>query len=288
MTESIERNYHLGFAQASLVGLFNDGFSEALRESWRAGTTITRYGRRWHLTKIIAETDDLDFGRIGFVNDDAASTLQFDRESNDFVHGEAPSGVVVPFAIRKSDGVIAYQLRPGIVRETTFTGALEELLNASGGRHVWEIRTFTEERNFSDWLGTYPIVTRFDFTLERPNPHYFGADRVEHAIEDVRLESIRLVGKARDGEAIDPTADLFQQAVDHVTRDYGKAKVVGSSPDGNETVWVKLRGVVNGRVAAKRTRRAVGTEEAPEALLREALSAAPGGELLNLNAQDDD
>lgn len=288
MTEPIERNYHLGFAQASLGGLFSEDLSQALRSSWKPGTTITRYGRRWVLAKIIEETGDVVFGRIGFVNDDATTTLHFDREINDFVHGEAPAGVVVPFAVRKVDGVISYQLRPGIVRETTFTGALEELLNAHGGEYIWEIRTFTEERNFSEWIATYPTVTRFDFTLERPNPHYFGADQVEHAIEDVRLESIRLVGKAREGESIDPTADLFQQAVDHVTRNYGKAKVVGTSPDGNETVWVKLRGLTSGRVAAKRTRRAVGGEEAPEGVLGEALAVVPTGELLNLNAEDDD
>jgi len=46
----------------------------------------------------------------------------------DFKRGVAPSGAIVPFGIMTADGTIAFQLRAGIVRESTFIGALRTLL----------------------------------------------------------------------------------------------------------------------------------------------------------------
>ena len=289
MVENVERNYYLGYAKATLLGLFEPGsIEQALKESWRPGASITRYGRRWHLTKIVAAAEDLDIGRIGFVSDDEVSTLAFDPEINDFVSGEAPSGVVVPFAVRKSDGVIVYQLRLGLVRETTFTGALEELLNSNSLPYEWSIESYVEERSFEEWLGYFPAVTRFDVTLDRPNPNYCGATWVESAVEGTHSESLRLVAKAPEGESLDTASELFQQAVDHVTRNNGQAKIVGHDKEGAESTWVKLRGVA-ARVAGRRVRRAVGEEEAPVEVLMEAFSAAPSTlDLVNLNARDNE
>lgn len=288
MAEIVERNYYMGYAKASLSGLFDPGIAQALRESWRPGASVTRYGRRWHLTKIVSETNDLEIGRIGFVADDELSTLQFDPETNDFVFGEAPSGVVVPFAIRKSDGAIAYQLRPGIVREKTFTGALEGLLSSTSSVNVWSIESYVDQRDFPQWLSDYPHVTRMDVTLDRPNPNYHGRQWLESAVEGVHTESLRLVAKAIEGDALETDSELFQQAVDHVSEGYGNATIVGRDDGGTESTWVKLRGAVAG-VAKRRTRRAVGPEEVPVELLIEAISEAPSESgLANLNAQNDE
>lgn len=287
MPEESERRYHVGFAVAMLETL-SDSISEALAESWKPGAAITRYGRSWHLTKVVHETDALYFGRIGFVNEDELSTLRFDPGTNDFEYGEAPSGIVVPFVIRKSDGVIAFQLYPGVVRETTFTGALQELLNKASQEHVWRIRSFVETRTFEQWIASTSGVTKFDFTLERPNPNYADRPRVEEIIEGVELAAVRFAGRAPEGQTINEGAEIFQEALDHVLRDYGKAKVVGIDDEGSESTWVKLRGRL-GSVASKRTRRGIGTEQAPEDVLREVLNEAPvANDAVDLDARDDE
>jgi len=274
MPEEGQRNYHIGYAKAVFDSLF-DNLDEALEESWKPGASITRYGRRWHLTKIVDETDDLYFGRIGFVTDHEVSTLRFDQAIQDFVFGDAPSGYVVPFAIRKADGVIAYQLYPGIVRETTFTGAMTDLLNNASENYIWRIESFVEIREFQEWLAETPAITRFDLTLERPNPNYAGRPRIEEMVEEVRVETLRLVGKAIEGESVNLNADYFQQALDHVIyHEYGKAKLRGVDTDGEESVWEKIRGVV-GRVASRRVFHAPGPVEAPEDILSFAMAEAP-------------
>lgn len=287
MPEETEHNYHIGYAMAVLETL-SDDIGEALAESWKPGTTVTRYNRKWRLTKVVHETPALYFGRIGFVSDDELSTLKFDPVSNDFVYGEAPSGVVVPFVVRKVDGVIAFQLYPGVVRETTFTGALQELLNDASDQHVWRVSSFVETRDFFDWVATTDGVTKFTFTLERPNPNYVDREHVEEIIEDLELEVAKLSGRAREGESVNIGADVFREALDHVTRDYGKAKIIGLDREGSESTWVKLRGM-NGRVAQKRTRRGFGTVQAPEDVLREVLDEAPiSPDLVDLSVGDEE
>ena len=183
-------------------------------------------------------------GRIGFLTDASLQSLFFDRVTGEFVADAVTSGVVVPFAIRLSDGVITYQLRPGLVRENSFTGALEGLLNAPGSEYAWEVRAAVEERSWEAWKDSAARINSFAIKVERPNPHY-GDDRlIEEAVEGVNLEYLRLAGKAEDvGSGVDPNADLFRQAVNHVLRGYGRATVQGVDGQGEESTWVKVKGL---------------------------------------------
>ncbi len=275
MPEETQRRYHFGFAQATFESLA-DNVGDALRESWDPGATIVRYNRRWHLTKIIDETPDYIFARIGFVSEGDLSTLVFDHDRQDFILGDAPSGVVVPFAARKMDGLIVFQLYPGIVRETTFTGALEDLLNADNEMYVWRINSLAEPEDFDSWFKRTNGIRRFDFTLERPNPNYKDRPLIEELVEEAHLEILRLSGRALQGETVDPTSGIFRQALDHVLRNYGKAKLVAEDDDGSDTTWVKGKNSPS-LVASKRSMPGFGPEQAPEALLLEAAANGPAG-----------
>jgi len=264
MTEPTERVYHVGLAVASLEGLFQPPLSEALRASWQAGTSVTRYGRTWHLARMT--------GQIGFVGDTSVQTMFFDHSAGDFVTGDAPSGILVPFAIRLRDGVIAYQLRPGLVREASFTGALQALLNAPGREFVWVIRQAVESRTWEEWRQGVEKITGFNIRLERPNPHYGQDHLIEEAVEGIRLEYLRLTGTALQ-EGINTDADLFRQAVNHVLRDYGRAAIHGVDPRGEESTWVKLKGMV-GSVTARLKVRAVGQSAIEESELVSVLESS--------------
>jgi hypothetical protein len=287
MVELAERRYQVGFAKAELDGLFSGDLPGALQEAWVPGTTATRYGRRWHLTRVVDDQNGLMFGRIGFVNDSEVSTLRYDLDQQDFVHGEAPSGIVIPFVIRGTDGLIAYQLRAGVVREKTFTGALEDLFNTPPTVYRFRVSAVSEPVDYRSWVDGVAAVTSFDFTLLRPNPHYHGDQFVEDLIEDVRLETVRLVGKARDGDAIETQTTIFQQAIDHALRDYGKVKLTGRDGDGHESVWVKAKGG-NGSLLSKRIVNGFGDEEVPLNVLADVLAQGPEAlDLVDMNEQDD-
>lgn len=125
---------------------------------------------------------------IGFVNANQFDTLAFDRDKLEFVRGQAPSGLVVPFLIAH-DMVVSYQLISGIVRDNSFIGALEGLLNA-GIRKLfsWSISPVTFKISYEDWRESVVRITRFDMRLERPNPHYHGDRIVEDLVEGLKAE----------------------------------------------------------------------------------------------------
>lgn len=274
MAEVSERTYQIGFAVADLeTGLFQPPLGDALRESWQIGATINRYGRRWHLARMHRETPDLVVSRIGFVSESTLTSLFFDTDTGDFVTAAVPSGVLVPFAIRLSDGVIAYQLRPGLVREASFTQALEGLLNATRREYVWNVRPAVRSSTWEEWRESVATISGFNIRVERPNPHYGDDHLIEDAVESIRLEYLRLTGSAIDDEGIDPDAELFRQAVNHVLREYGRAAVQGQDSDGTESTWVKVKGVA-ASVTARVRLKALGEPEISEDDLVSVLTAA--------------
>jgi len=269
------RTYTIGYARARLEGLFADvGLAQAVDDCWKPGLAVTRYGRRWFLSKVLDSGPNYRIGRIGFVSEREQITLIFDEDAMDFKRGVAPSGAIVPFGIMTADGTIAFQLRAGIVRESTFIGALRTLLAEARREYIWEVRSLAEATTYDEWLPRVERVTNFDLRLERPNPHYHGDEIAELIIERLRLEYARLTGVERPGEGIDVRSDLFLEALDHVLRDYGRVSLRALDRQGVESVWVKLKGHV-GSVMARRRREAVGGEDAPLEIIREALFDPP-------------
>lgn len=269
-----ERTYRVGLAVMTLTGLFTAPLGQALRESWTPGATASRYRRTWTLAKMQSDTGRVITGRIGFVTEAGVQTMFFDKDTGDFVTRDAPSGTVVPFAVRLSDGVIAYQLRPGLVRENSFTGALEAVLNAGPTLYQWSIEQAVEERTWEAWRSEVGRIDRFNIRVDRPNPHYEDDYLIEQAVEDTKLELLRLQGRAQS-DGLDPDADLFAQALHHVMRGYGAASVSGVvDQSGAESVWVKLKGMAS-RVATQFKITGVGDPEIPEEELVQVLSNAP-------------
>jgi hypothetical protein len=258
-----ERNYRVGLGVVTLEGLFQDSIFEALSASWTTGATVTRYRRKWTLSKIHNLTPEAIVGQIGFVGENEVTTLFFDYDTGDFVRGGAPSGVLVPFAIRLSDGLVAYQLRPGMVREESFSGALAALLNTTANEYVWKVEAAVELRSWDEWRREVDSVTSFAFRLDKPNPHYDDDLLVEHLIEDLQLQYARLAGKALDEHGVNTDDDFFRQALDHVLREYGRAAVEGQTADGRDSTWVKVKGMA-ASVMARLTVGAIGGEEIPE------------------------
>lgn len=267
-----ERTYHVGLAILSMDGLFQAPMWEALQLSWEPGTSVTRYGRTWTLTNMHTNNGTLVTGEIGFLSESTVQSLFFDHATREFVTEAVPGGVRVPFAIRVADGMIAYQLRPGLVREASFTGALEALLNATPTEFLWSVGQATDARTWDEWRAEVQTITSFNIRVERPNPNYRDNVKVEEVVEGIRVEYLRLSGVALDEGGIDPDADLFRQAVDHVLRDYGRAAIHGVDYEGEESTWVKIKGMV-ASVTARRRVRAIGEPEIPEEELVGVLSS---------------
>jgi hypothetical protein len=238
--EANDRTYHIGFASIQSEGLFEDESLERMvRESWVPGATVTRYGRTWHLTQMHVPSPGLLSGEIGFVAGAQVSTVFFDQKTQEFVSNDVSTGTRVPFVVDTGTGAVAYQLYPGLVRENSFTGALEGLLNTQS-IYFLTVVSSTEIMTWSEWRQRVDKITSFEIRLDRPNPHYDDDQLIEDAIEGIRLEYMRLSGKALD-EGANPEADLFQQAMDHVLREYGRASIHGVTEEGEPSTWVKVK-----------------------------------------------
>jgi hypothetical protein len=258
------RTYQIGFAVAEPEGLWAAGgpdlFTQVLEASWRPGATVTRYGRTWRLSRPHSQKHDSWTGRIGFIQEGDLTTVFWDPDAEDFRTQEASSGVVVPFAIRIPTGVVAFQLVSGVIRPTTFTGALQSLFNVSSS-YPWRVTPLVVHSSFEEWKSRVPTITEFAFRVQVPNPRYINEPDVERLLEEVRLEAARVAGRARDGESINASADIFRQLLDHVRRDYGRGVVKGRDESGSDTEWDSSGG---GTVPARRRIESEGEDEVLE------------------------
>lgn len=283
------RTFRVGFATCRVEGLFQADptiFAAALEESWQGGANTTRYGRTWHLSR--PRTDQANrvwAGRIGFVREEDVSTVIWDDDAQDFVRHGVPGGVIVPFAVALDSSVAAFQLRSGVVRPKTFTGALQSLLNAASRTYGWEVRPLVTRATFEQWRAQVAQITEFSFRLERPNPNYHDNERVEDLIEDLRLQVASLRGRARDGEAINVESDTFRQFLDHVRRDHGRGVVRGELQDREETEWRSSDG---GVVPATRAVESTDAEEIDAADLITAALDPPAGARPQAEVDPDD
>lgn len=226
-----QRSYQIAIAQVETVGLFEMN-PDTLGTAWVPGTTSTRYKREWRLSRPDIEGDRW-FGRIGFVKPGEVTTLAWDQAQMDFVEGIASGGVVVPFVLDLATGVVAFQLRAGLIRTRTFSGALESLLNAEG-TYRWTVSTLFLRRSYAEWRQNVSAVTAFSFRIEPPNPNWIGRERVRALVEDLETEWTRLSGK---GDSIDDTADLFRESLDHTLLGYGQARIDGITQEGQHSEW---------------------------------------------------
>lgn len=159
------RSFQVAFAAAEVEGLFGVGdrsFAEALRDSWQAGGSVTRYGRTWRISRILSDRTKLWHGRIGFIKEGDVVTYGWDPKMQDFRTDQASGGVIVPFVVNSESGVFAFQLRAGVVRPTTFAGAMRAMLNLSEV-YRWQVEPLVREESFDAWTESFRRSRRHDF-----------------------------------------------------------------------------------------------------------------------------
>ncbi|MGH2970454.1 MAG: hypothetical protein ACRDK0_15535 [Solirubrobacteraceae bacterium] len=150
---------------------------EALEAALVVGTRIERYGRVWRMGPWKREGQAI-VGRIGCES--AGINELCDDEAQDFREGTRQLGLMSPFAVNPATLRVAFQVRGRDIRVKSFTGALEDLLNEASPADRWRVEREFREIGFEEWART--SVERVAFiraTLERPNPHYAGRERIE-------------------------------------------------------------------------------------------------------------
>ncbi|HUX05408.1 MAG: hypothetical protein ACYC1I_04275 [Acidimicrobiales bacterium] len=221
---------NIAFAHVVASKLFPDSlsFSDLLLGSMVTGSQIERYGRFWRMGRpSIVEDRSYVSGKVGFQRENGSTEL-WDDEAKDFVEGPLAIGAASAFAIRTSDGRIAFQLRPGNIERQSFAGALEDLLNQSGEYDGWKVIADTTPARFNDFVSAVDRVTKIAVRMNKPNPHYGDRKEVESLIESVGAEVARL---QVEGEQLASDRGLLAQAIQHVAAGYGSITAEGMKGD---------------------------------------------------------
>lgn len=227
----------LGFAH---LGYEDDVFTQGstlgrlLGEAWDPGCSVERRGRRWHISEAREVDDDLLAGEFGFVSPDSP-TVSWDPVAHRFRRGSAPSGSISPFVVDLRSGEICFQVRPGLIRTTSFTSAMQQMLNA---RTVFRFTVLpvVDRRQYHHWRADVRRLTRWVFTLSRTAPDPVGVHPVD-IVRDLRAGMVRLEADATSEEGLHDDAPLFRHAMEHVQRSQGSGRLTGEDHAGAHTEW---------------------------------------------------
>jgi hypothetical protein len=237
-----QRVANIAFAHVEARTLYPEktSFGDLLLESMVTGSRIERYQRFWRMGRPSFDQEKgFVSGKIGFQRENGSTEL-WDDQAKDFVEGTLAIGAASAFAIRISDGRIAFQLRPGNIERQSFAGALEDLLNESGTYDGWKVVADTTPARFNDFVSAVDRVTKVTVRVNRPNPHYGGRDQVEQLIEGAEAEFARLLV---EGNQLATGAGLLSQAINHVAAGYGSMTAEGMNGEEKVTYNSKKHGI---------------------------------------------
>ena len=174
-------------------------------------------------------------GRIGFERRIGTAPL-WDEKAQDFVPAAIKEGTVSPFAIGAGLRV-AFQLRPGTIKRTTFTGALRDLLAEGSGVNGWAVTPFQGEPNYARWREVEVVrIEKITLTLERPNPHYGKRQAISDVVENTHASIVTMAITGRDG-VVNETSDFVSQGIEHAAAGYGHFVATGQRKDGTTSTY---------------------------------------------------
>jgi hypothetical protein len=200
---------------------------QALAASIVAGTSITRYRRLWRMARP-TRAGQVIRGRIGFEREGGTAEL-WDDQAQDFFATRLPEGTTSPFALDLDMHVVAFQLRPGVIRRRTFTGAFEALLNRASTSTRWRVTDLVRHVSWSQWVEDVDRIVELKIRVERPNPRWGGRRRLQRLVEDSGSEVISLAARAPlDSDAgLNVRQGLLAEAIEHADENYGQRTAIG-------------------------------------------------------------
>src|SRR5438477_4085061 len=130
------------------------GLAQALMESLVPGTTVTRYGRTWHMARY-EKDGNVVIGHIGF---DVQESAIWSEEVKDFL--SVRPAQVAAYALDVEQMRVAFELRGKAIRPWTFQGNFEALLNAAPSPYKWTVRLDgVEQPPREEWVERVDRIT---------------------------------------------------------------------------------------------------------------------------------
>lgn len=217
----------LGTVELNQDGRLPFAPAEALLQSLRPGTQNRRYDRDWRMGQF-QQQDGWVFGRIGFQRPGSQTELWSD-DLKDFRPSTLTEGYTSPFAIDLDTLRLAFQLRAGLIKPTTFTSNFRALLEKASG-FLWNVRPLIEDISFDEWRKDVDRIIEVRVRIERPNPNYHGRRHVRALIEGSGAKIVNMIFRSdpNDEEGLKVDAGALAEALDHA-EEYGKFEAKGET-----------------------------------------------------------
>jgi hypothetical protein len=176
---------------------------------------------------------------------------------------------------------IAFQIRPGLIERTTFTGAFQALLNQASEFARWRVDPEFSFMPWPVWVERVDRIARLEIALERPNPNYWGRNNVEALIEGAEARMLRMVYEALedDLDGLEVDDPFIMEAIEHADQGYGEWKAVGETEIEGETHRTQWRSDSQGVAPERRVEADPETGEAPPEEIRRELREHPPEEV---------
>lgn len=179
------------------------------------------------------ESDGFFTGRIGF--EELRPTERWSPGKVDFEVTQMVNGQTSPFAIEVRTLRMAFQLRSGTIRTTTFTEAFRSLIKAQLGID-WTISPLAEGESWDEWRARVERITELHVTVREPNPTY-NFDEPRELIEGANAKWLSFVAQAKPEDVRGLNVEGWLSGVLSHATDYGHTSAKGQTPDGTETEW---------------------------------------------------
>lgn len=187
------------------------------------GSRVERYGREWRMGAIALSGDAETYyeGRIGFQRVTGRTEL-FDEHRKEFTQAAIIQGASSAFSLDVRSLIVAFQLRPGVIKRSSFTGAFQGLLTEGSQLDGWEVRPLVEEETLEGFQARVEAITELRVRIKEPNPDWSGRDRLRRISVDANAEVTDIVWHSSDEEGVDTAAEVVREAIDHAYhRGYG-------------------------------------------------------------------
>lgn len=232
-----DREVYFAKINRDQIGLLDRSFTEDLLAALDPHLEVTRYGRRWKLSRPREEAGFV-VGKLGFVRTSAASETRYDEDLEDFVTGTALAneGSFSMFAIDPQTEIMAFESRPPAIEPTSFLGAFRLLLRKADFRAT--VTLVKDPTEFREFVESVDRIQRIRAVVFAPNPRFVPKARnFEEVIEESNAEKAEVVAVAPRGGGLNPDAEWVEGALVQIA-EHGKGTLKATATaDGRKRVW---------------------------------------------------
>ena len=196
---------------------------------------VTRYRRKWRVSKPEHLDDAHLAGRFGFVQEAAAQETTYDETLQDFVttEGRTSEGSFSNFVVDTTTEIVAFEERLPDIQAGSFVNNFRALIT---GPDIVRIELLLDPASFPAWTASLDRLTEVRAVVKDPNPGWNeDAGAIRELVEDAGAEEADIKVKAPEGGSLEASAAWIAATISQVA-EHGQGSVLAIGVRGEDKV----------------------------------------------------